>query len=236
MSRLILLLAIGLIVYIVYQRINALPAPQRKTAYLKTGGVALLLVVVVLTVMGRMHWVGAAITGLVVGVSRLAPSLMRLFPMLHWLQRQKSGPASNQKSKVETAVLRMELDHASGDLSGEVLQGEHQGRQLDELDAEQLNELLAWCQNCDIDSARLLESYLQRRFGDSWQGQATPPPNRSSAISRSEALAILGLDESTDKEAIINSHRHLMQKLHPDRGGNDYLAAKLNQAKDFLLG
>ncbi len=236
MTRLILLLAMGLIVYIVYRRINALPAQQRKAAYLKTGGIGLLLVVVVLTVMGRMHWLGAAITGLVVGVSRLAPSLFRLFPMLQWLQRQKSGQASSQKSQVETAVLRMELDHANGDLSGEVLQGEHQGRQLDDLDLQQLNELLSWCQNCDIDSARLLESYLLRRFGDSWQGQATPPPNHNSALSRSEALAILGLEEGADKASIINSHRHLMQKLHPDRGGNDYLAAKLNQAKDFLLG
>ena len=236
MSRLILLLAIGLIVYIVYQRINALPAAQRKTAYLKTGGIGLLLIVVVLTAMGRMHWVGAAITGLVVGVSRLAPSLMRLFPVLQWLHRQKPAQAGSQNSTVETAVLRMELDHASGNLSGEVLQGEHQGQQLDDLDAQQLDELLSWCQNCDIDSARLLESYLQRRFGDSWQGQTSPPPNHSSAMSRSEALAILGVAEDADKEAIVSAHRHLMQKLHPDRGGNDYLAAKLNQAKDFLLG
>lgn len=236
MPRLILLLAIGLIIYIVYQRIKALPPQQRRTAYLKTGGVSLLLVVVVLTVMGRMHWVGAAITGLVVAVSRLAPSLMRLFPMLQWLQRQKPGQASNQQSTVETTLLRMQLDHASGDLNGEVLQGEHQGRQLDDLDTQQLSDLLAWCQNCDVDSARLLESYMQRRFGDAWQGQTTPPPNHSSAINRAEALAILGLQEDADKASIVSAHRHLMQKLHPDRGGNDYLAAKLNQAKDFLLG
>ena len=51
-----------------------------------------------------------------------------------------------------------------------------------------------------------------------------------------EALAVLGLAEGATKDEIIAAHRQLIQKLHPDRGGNDFLAAQINRAKDQLLG
>ena len=54
-------------------------------------------------------------------------------------------------------------------------------------------------------------------------------------MSRSLALEILGLDENAEREEIVKAHRNLMQKMHPDRGGSDYLAKKINLAKDFLL-
>lgn len=50
-----------------------------------------------------------------------------------------------------------------------------------------------------------------------------------------EARAILGLEPPYDRDAVIKAHRQLMQKLHPDRGGNNFLASQLNAAKDCLL-
>lgn len=66
------------------------------------------------------------------------------------------------------------------------------------------------------------------------------PPATQPSMAIKEALNVLGLegDLTTGEitaELVIDTHRKLIQKFHPDRGGNDYLAAKINQAKDVLL-
>lgn len=239
MSRILLLVAIIAVVYILLQRARNLPPHKRRAEYIKLGVGVGVAVVIFLAITGRMHWVGAALAGLLVALRQLGPTLLRLFPMLASMKiLGGQTPAAGQSSTVESAILRMQLDHDSGELQGEVLRGTYQGWHLADMNREQLMELLAYCRQEDADSAQLLDSYLQRRFpgeapfGDSGGGATGGGAN----LDRKEALAVLGLAEGASEEDIITAHRRLMQKLHPDRGGNDYLAAKINQAKDLLLG
>jgi DnaJ-domain-containing protein 1 len=92
----------------------------------------------------------------------------------------------------------------------------------------------------DEESRALLAAYLDRRDAG-WRehAQADAAAGRSSAprgpMTHEEAYQILGLERGASTEDIVGAHRTLMKKLHPDLGGTNYLAARVNEAKDTLL-
>ena len=77
--------------------------------------------------------------------------------------------------------------------------------------------------------------FQQSRPGQGQQQPHTPPPRGNKTMSADEAMQVLGLKSGYSREDVIQAHRRMMQKVHPDRGGSDYLAAQINQAKETLL-
>jgi DnaJ-domain-containing protein 1 len=80
----------------------------------------------------------------------------------------------------------------------------------------------------------LLEAWLDRT-DPAWREEPPPAP-AAGPMTRAEALAVLGLAEGASEADIRAAHRRLMQSAHPDRGGSDWLAARINEARAVLLG
>ncbi len=60
-------------------------------------------------------------------------------------------------------------------------------------------------------------------------------PSTTGTMSRDEALQVLGLKLGASELDIKSAHKKLLKDFHPDAGGTDYLASKINLAKDVLL-
>jgi hypothetical protein len=170
--------------------------------------------------------------------------------MLPYLRRVRSlfggfGGAgqTGAASDVSTAYLRMRLDHDTGAMTGTVLAGSYAGMRLEEMSRDDLLDLLRECRTADEEAARLLEAYLDRVHPD-WRddfsgafagAREPPPPAWGGEMTVAEAYEILGLAPGADEAQIKAAHHRLMMQLHPDHGGTDYLATKINRARDVLL-
>ena len=204
----------------------------------KAGGVAALAVAGFLLVRGALP---LAIPLAVFGLSLLGRG--------NWLG--VGGPFSSshtspgQKSDIRTDRLAMQLDHDSGQMDGMCLFGRFAGRTLSTLSDREAMELLAELQGESAPEAALMEAYLDWRLpgwrDDDAQGSAERAgPRRggrhANRMSADEAHAVLGIASDASEEDIRQAHRRLMMKMHPDQGGSTYLAARINEAKEVLLG
>jgi hypothetical protein len=197
-------------------------------------GIVGALVLVVVLLAGRWTWIVYAL-----------PFLLPLY--FNWRSnriraKNSGGPSPGQTSEVRTRYLDMYLDHDTGEMSGTVKAGAYAAREVSSLNLAELLDLLAECED-DEDSVRVLEAYLDRTHGPAWRAESAAEGDKKAgrsgwggAMTFDEAWEILGLEPGAGEEEIKEAHRRLMAKMHPDRGGSTYLAAKLNQAKDLLLG
>ena len=191
---------------------------------------------------GRLAWAFFALPALLPWFMRAR----RAHRMYKTFSRMASGgPGSagkggaGQSSDVETRFLRMALDHATGKMTGEVLEGNYAGRTLDSMSVNELVDLLKTCWVEDQPSAQVLETYINRIHPD-WRQTAQDDGKGAGSgeglTTRAQALEILGLKEGAGEQEIKDAHRRLIAGLHPDHGGSTYLAAQINRAKDVLLG
>jgi DnaJ domain len=226
-----LLLGLVFLAIILWMAQKYIQADPRKLAALvkPAGGVLALLGAGFLALRGQFMIavpLGAAGLGLL--------GWLPLFPAGFGARTQKS---TGQVSRVRSAFIDMELDHDSGAMRGRILVGPYEGQDLDTLDVATLVNLLA---GIDEESRALLATYLDRRDpgwrehaqGDAAAGRSAPSRG---PMTEEEAYQILGLEPGADADAITRAHRTLMKKLHPDQGGTNYLAARVNEAKDTLL-
>jgi len=171
--------------------------------------------------------------------------------------RAGAGDGTGRSSTVETDFLRMTLVHETGVMTGEVRAGRFAGARLEDLSMQ--DGVALWSEiraAGDEQSRQVLESYLDRVHGTGWRAAAGGDAGADSAggegaagragaggaraasdaMSPDEARAVLGVGPEADADTIRAAYRRLMKQVHPDHGGSDYFAMKLNAARRVLLG
>lgn len=157
--------------------------------------------------------------------------------------RPANGPR-RKRTRIQTPYLKMILDHAAGTFDGEVTKGAYRGARLSSMTLADLR-LLQVEVSSDPDSVNILGAYLDhahpgaqrdRGAGESSAGAQGAANGRGAAMSEDEARSLLGLDKGASADDVKAAYRRLMKKVHPDHGGTDYLAHKISQAKELLLG
>ena len=193
--------------------------------------IGLLVVILLLAISGRIHPLGAVFAAMIPILKVGLNLLIRWLPLFGRIY----GANYAKPRTLKTAIVEVTINFANSQISGTVLAGPHAGAELDSLSENQLAELLEYCKAQDAKSVYLLRMYMAKRFQQKTQSNGSSETASSSSMSIEEAAEILGISIAADKEEINQAHRRLIGRVHPDKGGNDYLASLLNRARDLML-
>ena len=197
-----------------------LPPAEKKPALIRTAIFFIIAAMIFGAVTGRTHWLGAVAAAHLELLRFGAGAAFKILPF--WMSRGGIVP-------FKTEYLDVRIQIKTGELSGTIRKGEFEGRSLHSLTEQELKSLADLCQQADPKAFYLLK-YLHK---NSRTDQDSAPSFGAPEIQ--EALDILGLKANPTREEILKAHKRLIQKLHPDRGGSDFLAARVNPARDVLL-
>ena len=236
------LFVIGLVAFAVgYLIFQGRPGrdPKAGAQFLRRAGTFLLVIIAVFA---------TARGGVGPGLLFLAAAFFLARIPLRFLGGEAVGPRQlprRDTSRVKTPWLDITLNRTSGEVFGRVLKGQFAGHQITDLSADDLRSLSAECRQSDLQSSTIVAAYLERVHGpsatkvDSQKAEDDEKREQlrraTSGLTRDEALDVLGLSDGANDAEITDAHRRMMMLVHPDRGGSDYLAAKINAAKAVLL-
>lgn len=183
------------------------------------------------------------------------PFLRRMLGFLPWLSlfsqfRNQMGGASsfnpfqqfgtanddNSGSNASTGEVSMSLDHGSGTIEGEILQGTYVNRTLSSMTDAEIADFYHGLK--EEESRRLIEAYIERHrpnLGESETGDQNQSTANEGEMTAQRAADVLGLGPNATRKEVVAAHRRLIQHLHPDQGGSSYLAAEINEARRVLL-
>lgn len=229
--------------------------PQERKSWILKGVIA---VVVVAVIVGAMTGRVPVIAGLVAAVATFGRFGLRWGMPLAKMWLAKSGGNATFRSE----YLIMSVSVANGQMTGKVIKGEFAEQSLGNIKEDDIQKLHRYFNEHDKKSYYLLTAYIRSRgFANTFTGKDqdhfdsaqhdqqrnhqdnhhqyhgghSNTPSHCGGVPLSEAMEIFGFKEPPTKKEIIAAHRRLMSKLHPDKGGSDYLAARVNQAREILL-
>ncbi|GLS27855.1 J domain-containing protein [Marinibactrum halimedae] len=231
MIRILFIIAVLILVIGTMRHINKQPPAQRKKLWRHVIITGVVITLLLLTITGKLHWIGVAIAAVIPLLKQLITVGIRLFPFLKNPTVQKWFKKNTPPQTGANTFFEAYLDE-KGEMGAKITQGEWTGRQLKELTEQELTTFYRYCQN-DLHAQQFLAAYLEKYYPHLTDFQQHPAQQTS--MDEAQALDVLGLKPGASEKEIHQAHKRLIQKMHPDRGGSDFLAAQINLAKKVLM-